>query len=141
MIPRILIADRQTEILELFTRILEGDSSVSCYTSDDKGDLLRQVREMFFAIMLLDVRMILRNNFALLKMIREISPATTILIMGYLEDLEVMKKGIDLGASGYIIKPVMARDLRKEVGKCLLSPTLRRAEPRVGQVSTSNSSL
>lgn|GEM_PF-5907239 len=136
MIPRILIADRQTEILELFTRILEGDSSVSCYTSDDNEDLLRQIREVSFAIMLLDVQMVLYNNFALLRTIREISPATTILIMGYLEELEAMKKGFDFGVSGYIIKPVMARDLRKEVGKCLLSPTLRRAEPPTGQVST-----
>ncbi|MDD5452046.1 MAG: response regulator [Desulfovibrionales bacterium] len=136
MIPRILIADRQTEILELFTRILEGDSSVSCYTSDDNEDLVRQIREVSFAIMLLDVQMVLYNNFALLRTIREISPATTILIMGYLEELEAMKKGVNCGASGYIIKPVMARDLRKEVGKCLLSPTPRRAEPPAGQVST-----
>jgi DNA-binding response OmpR family regulator len=119
VIPKVLVADRQTEIGELFTRILEEDGSIACYSCDDHRDILRQVRQTSFALILVDVQIVFPDGFLLLSIIREICPDAFLLVMGHLKELKILNKALTLGASGYILKPVAARDLRRKVRECV----------------------
>ncbi|MFH1146345.1 MAG: response regulator [Pseudomonadota bacterium] len=119
MITKVLIADLQVEVRELFTRILEKDGSLSCYTSEDARGLFREIEQTSFALVLLDIRMIFPRNFSALKTLHEACPKTTIIVLGYLKEMEIIKKAIKLGAAGYILKPVTARDLRNAIRRHL----------------------
>ncbi len=115
MIPRILIADKQKEATELFTRILEEDGAVTCYTAEDVPSLLSQLEQTTFAVILLDVQMVFAKGFYLLKTIMGLCPDAVVLIMGYLKELDVMKRAMAVGAAGYMLKPMAARELRRAV--------------------------
>ena len=112
MIPKILIADVQKEARELFSRILEEDGSVSCYTSGDIRSLLHQIEQTAFAIILIDVQIIFSKGFLLLKALQKLCPDTPILMVGYRSEIELMNRAKGFGVSGYILKPVTAKELR-----------------------------
>lgn len=119
MALRILILDRQTEVRELFTRILEEDGSISCYSTGNKDDLLCPIDDSSFSMVLVEIEMVFGKDFLLLKLVKKFHPDAAILVTGYLNELDIIKKALRAGASGYILKPVTAKGLREEIGKYL----------------------
>lgn len=115
MIPKILIGEIQTEARELFTRILEDDQTVICYATGDAENMIRQIQRVCFSLILLDIQMAFHNGFRFLKTVKSLSPDTPIVVLGYLNELNLLKKALKLAASGYILKPVTVKEFRRKV--------------------------
>ncbi len=110
----VLILDPERDTAELFMRALETHTkSCKCYwvkTSDEAQSLLSEIS---FDFLLADFSLLEQDGFLLLEAIREVPCRTLVVVDAYISQNENIKKVLNLGATGYFIKPIMINSLRK----------------------------
>jgi DNA-binding response OmpR family regulator len=113
---RVLVVDDDTDILGLIRRILEGAGcSVTCVS--DPKDLLRHPPGGEYDLVLLDVRMPEVDGLAACYLLRQHYGADLpICMMTAAHDPDMVRKAAQLGADGWLTKPIHRVNLLALVG-------------------------
>ena len=109
----ILILDPERDTAELFARALESHQSCKCYWVKTPPEARSLLSEIPFSFLLADIATLLQDHFLLLDAIQELDCDTMVIVDGYLNEKENVKKALEKGACGYFIKPIMVNSLRK----------------------------
>ncbi|HIE26687.1 TPA: sigma-54-dependent Fis family transcriptional regulator [Candidatus Poribacteria bacterium] len=121
---KILIVDDD----EAHRMMLKANLSKEGYQLSEAGDGLsavQAVREDFFDLILMDIRMPQKSGIEALKEIKEISPSIPVLLITAYAELQTAIEAVKLGAEDYIQKPIDAEKLKVTVANLLTLNALK----------------
>ena len=102
---RIVIADDHTIMREGLKRILDGAPDIDIAGEATNGfEVLAQVRQGGFDLLLLDLSMPGRSGVDLIRQVRSEAPKLSILILTMHEEEQYAVRAIRAGAQGYLTK-------------------------------------
>ncbi len=113
---RILVVDDQSSVRELLRAVLESDG----HEVDDAADgesALEALRSGFHDLVVMDIRMPGLDGVETLSRMKDLSPATGVVMMTAYASVETAVKAMKLGAFDYITKPIDIGEVRKVVAK------------------------
>ena len=102
---RILVVDDEPEICSFLQEFLMK-KSYEVLTATDAAEALKCVKAKRPHLVLLDIRMPQKDGVALLKEIKEMDRDIGVIMVSALKDEVLAKKTLELGADGYITKPI-----------------------------------
>jgi DNA-binding response OmpR family regulator len=111
----ILVLEPERDIGELFARALESRRDCKCYLASSEGELFDLLNELSFTLILIDIGLAMAGEFSLLKKLRKAVPETVLIVDAYLHQKPFTRQALDLGAQGYVIKPIKVESFRKEI--------------------------
>lgn len=101
----IIIIDDEKEICESIKMILEYEGyAVDYSTKSSEG--IEKITNRIFSALLLDIQMPEMNGFEVIKIVKEINPALSVIIISAHGSIENAIKATKLGAFDFIEKPV-----------------------------------
>jgi putative two-component system response regulator len=115
--PQILIVDDELGPRESLRMILKGDYGVETAGSGKEAIFLIDSNE--FDLIILDIRMPEMNGIDLLKVIREKSPETEVIMVTAYASVDTATEALRLGAVDYLNKPFEVSHVRSVVKKGL----------------------
>src|ERR1700753_1211539 len=125
---RILLADDQKGMRDRVIRMLGHEFEMLEPVSDGAA-LLEAASRLKPDVCLIDISMPVVNGIEAASLLREGGSAVKVIILTIHEDPDFLVAALNAGASGYVVKPRMASDLRaaiKEVmsGRTYISSSL-----------------
>lgn len=115
---KILVVDDEQVVRDTFSRLLDY-SGYECLTAKNGLKALEILKENKFSILLSDINMPVMNGIELLRnVIGKHKDMAAIMISG-IDDRETAINCLELGAYGYIIKPVQMNELLINVANAL----------------------
>jgi DNA-binding response OmpR family regulator len=111
---RILIIDDDDLVRQSLSGVLEleGYKTADATTADRALDLLK---DQYFDVILIDIKLTDTNGLHLLQRLQKITPETIkIIITGY-PSMRNIIDALDLGANGYIMKPITPQELLRTI--------------------------
>lgn len=111
---KILIVDDQFGIRILLTEILQSDG-YTLFQASNGMQALEIVEEHEPDLVLLDMKIPGMDGLEILRRIKEIKPATEVMMMTAYGDLNMIKEAMRLGAQKHFIKPFDIDEVRKEI--------------------------
>ena len=102
---RILVVDDEPQIGE-FIRDFLNEKGYQAFYVDNGEDALRFVKRARPHIALLDIRMSGMDGLELLRQIHRIDPKLGAIMVTALNEEEIGKRALKLGAVDYIVKPI-----------------------------------
>lgn len=128
----ILVVDDEKNYLWMLGELFqsEGYEVLAC---ERAGDALPLLTEGRVDLLLTDLRMAEMDGMTLLARAREISPATSTIIMTAFGTVERAVEAMRLGAYDFIVKPFNNADLLRTVAKALERTVLLRENLRLSQ--------
>jgi DNA-binding NarL/FixJ family response regulator len=118
MLPRVLLADDHTLLLEAFEKLLEPDYTVVGAVSDGRA-LLAAAAELKPDVIVLDIAMPLLNGLDAARQLKKTMPAIKLIFLTMNEDPDLAREAFRLGASGYLLKISAASELSKAINEAL----------------------
>ncbi len=110
----ILILDPERDTAELFARALESHcDGYKCYWVNNSQQARSLFSEIPFSFLLADTSILQQDHFLLLDLIHKTACRTVVIVGAYLNEMNNIKKAMEMGAAGYFIKPVTVSSLRK----------------------------
>jgi DNA-binding NarL/FixJ family response regulator len=109
-LPRILLADDHSLLLDAFAKLLEPEFQVVAKVCDGRG-LLHEARKLRPDIILVDMNMPLMNGLEAGRQIKKLMPDIKIIFLTVNEDPDMVNAAMESGASGYLIKNSAASEL------------------------------
>jgi len=103
--PRILIVDDEPQIGEFLGEYLI-EKGYETFFTDQGEEALEYVKRARPHILLLDVRMAGMDGMEVLRRAREIDPNLGVIMITALQEEELGRKALKLGAADFITKPV-----------------------------------
>ncbi len=115
---KILIIEDEIELLDTIASYLEKgdficDKSTTLFEAEDK------IIETVYDIILLDINLPDGNGINFLKILKEKTPNTGVLIVSANNSLDDKLKGLDLGADDYITKPFHLAELNSRINSLI----------------------
>jgi DNA-binding NtrC family response regulator len=101
----IIIIDDEQEICESIKMILEYEGYAVDY-STNPSEGIEKITNRLFSALLLDIQMPEMNGFEVIKLVKEINPALSVIIISAHGSIENAIKATKLGAFDFIEKPV-----------------------------------
>ena len=129
---RILVTDDSPDVLELTTTVLE-DEGYKVAKADSGGECLKIARAQHPDIILLDVMLPDMTGIEVCEQIKEdkdLEGTFVILVSGVRISPDYQADGLNVGADGYIIKPITNREL---VARVQAIARIKRAEDALRQ--------
>src|SRR5438445_3202346 len=128
----ILVVDDEKNYLWMLEELFqsEGYEVLTCERAEDALPLLAEGR---VDLLLTDLRMAEMDGMALHGRVREMSPATSTIIMTAFGTVERAVEAMRLGAYDFILKPFNQADLLRTVAKALERTVLLRENLRLSQ--------
>lgn len=111
---KILIVDDQFGIRILLTEILQSDG-YTLFQASNGMQALEIVEEHEPDLVLLDMKIPGMDGLEILRRIKEIKPATEVMMMTAYGELNMIKEAMRLGAQKHFIKPFDIDEVRKEI--------------------------
>jgi DNA-binding response OmpR family regulator len=112
----LLVVDDEVDLCSMLADHFEEHFGADVFTANTPGDALRLLEELHPDGMLLDVNLRSRiNGFDILARLRDISPATKVIMVTSVNDFESVEKAMQLGAVDYITKPFTVEYLEETV--------------------------
>lgn len=107
---RILVVDDEKECSELVKNYLtrKGYNVDMAFSGEEA---LLKIKSAAFNIVLLDIHMTGIDGMAVLKTIKDIDKTIKVLMTTALENKEITRKALELGADGYLVKPFNLSEL------------------------------
>jgi len=115
---RILVVDDSQESREICQRVLRKEGYV-VHSVDNGKKALDELETTRFDLIITDLKMPELDGMSLLKKVKEIDPKICVIVMTGYPDEESKAKAIELGASGYLAKPIDISELIVAVKSCL----------------------
>jgi DNA-binding response OmpR family regulator len=111
MAKRILIVDDEPGVCAYLGEFLEG-VGYQVFTALTGTEGIQLLKEERPHVVLLDIRMPEPDGLAVLGQMKEIDPRAMVIMVTALEDRQTALRALELGADGYIHKPVDLAYLR-----------------------------
>ena len=111
-------------------RTLLGEWGYTVFEADDGLTAIAQVRERFFDLILMDVRMLKMSGIEALERIKAYNPAIPIIIMTAFSSVEAAVDALKKGAYDYLTKPLDFDKLKLIIGRAMEHSQLK-AENRM----------
>ena len=113
---RVLVVDDEPGILDVILQFFQlTDSSIEVQTFTDSCKALQAFEKQPFPVVITDVNMPGMNGLELLRRVREIHPATRVIIITGLGEKEHTFEALRLGASDFLEKPLQMKALKASV--------------------------
>jgi len=101
----VILADDHQIVLDGLRSLIECEKDMCCVDEALNGiDLLAQLKEKQADVAIVDIDMPLMNGIETTKEIKKLYPEMKVLILSMYNDNEYIKRLIEVGASGYILK-------------------------------------
>jgi len=129
-LPRVMLADDHTLLVEAFRRLLESKCEIVGAVSDGRT-LLDTAPALKPDVIVLDISMPLLNGLDAARQLRGVMPAAKIIFLTMNEDPDLAVEAMRLGASGYLLKSSAASELFRAIqqalrGKVYVTPQISR---------------
>jgi CheY-like chemotaxis protein len=105
MAKRVLVADDDPATVELLQEFLRG-KGYEVLTAGDGVEALRMVRQEQPHVVLLDIQMPKMDGLEVLRRLREIDQEVGVIMITGVNEQEIARKAMALGAFDYIVKPL-----------------------------------
>lgn len=115
---RVLVAEDEQRISHLLKMYLEREG-FNVEVADNGDEALKKAIQESFDIIILDILMPGRDGFSVLEEIRK-TKDTPVIMLSAKGEAHDLKRGEDLGASAYILKPFSPKDVVSKI-KMLLN--------------------
>ena len=134
-VPKILVVDDDHEILKLIAMLLRRIGA-EAWTFPDGQSALQRLSQTVPDLIILDLMLPDVDGLEILQQVRaqEQFRHVPVLILSAKADPDTIRKGLDLGADGYITKPYIANTLIDKVRLMLQSE--RHGRPRAEPPTT-----
>jgi DNA-binding NarL/FixJ family response regulator len=134
-LPRVMLADDHTILLEAFERLLEGKCEVVGVVSDGLA-LLKQAAGLKPDVIVVDISMPVLNGLEAGRQLKEILPAVKLVFLTMNEDPELAAEAMRNGASAYLLKSSAVSELFRAIqdalkGKKYVTPKIARGMQEV----------
>jgi DNA-binding NarL/FixJ family response regulator len=129
-LPRVLLADDHTMLLEAFRRLLEGRCEIVGAVSDGRA-LLRDAPLLKPDVLVVDIGMPLLNGLEAGRRLKEMLPAVKLIFLTMNEDPDLAAEAMRSGAAAYLLKNSAASELFRAIedvlkGKTYVTPKIAR---------------
>ena len=111
---RVLIGDDNPAMLEAVTQMLQDDYQIVGALAEASA-VVAQVPKLKPDILVLDISMGDMNGFEITRRLRSDFCRSKIIFLTVHEELEFIRAAFDAGASGYVFKSRMNKDLRTAI--------------------------
>lgn len=101
--PTILIVDDDEDTCELIGYLLSDD--FNCDIAFDGEQALKKIRQREYSVLLVDLMLPKIDGFSLIKSAAKCWPATPVIIISAVAEVEAAIKAMKIGAFAYIVKP------------------------------------
>ena len=115
----------------LMLRAVLTDEGYAITEADDGVTAVAAVRQAFYDLALMDVRMTEMNGLTALAELKKISPGLPVLMMTAYPEVPAAVKAMKLGAVDYLTKPLDTDELRLRIAKLLRQVALSEEEQQV----------
>jgi len=105
----VLIADDHPMVREGLRSMLDAEGIEVIGEAANGADAVQRVQELNPAVVLMDVRMPDMDGLAATEVIKQTSPGTSVIVVTSYESKEYLRRAIEAGAAGYLLKG-MSRD-------------------------------
>ena len=124
--PRVLIVDDSIvvrRILALSVSQMPELSRATVEQAADGAEALERLRRTPFDLVLCDIRMPLVDGYELLRVARtELGLTMPIVIISTLGREQDVQRGMDAGATAYVLKPLSPHDIKRALRQVLDGP-------------------
>jgi DNA-binding NtrC family response regulator len=111
---KILLADDEATFRETFAKVLqEEDLPVTAVSNGI--DAIAAITKELYAVAILDIRMPGADGIKVLREIMRIRPKTRVIMITAFGTVEMAVEAIKLGASDYVVKPVVMDDILMKI--------------------------
>jgi DNA-binding NarL/FixJ family response regulator len=129
-LPRVILADDHTILVEAFRKLLEPACEVVATVADGHA-LLEVAPRLKPDVIVLDIAMPLLNGLDAGRQVKELVPGVKLIFLTMNEDPDLAVEAIRMGASGYLLKKSAASELFKAIqtalrGKSYVTPQIAR---------------
>jgi DNA-binding NarL/FixJ family response regulator len=121
-LPRVILADDHTILLEALRKLLESKCEVTGIATNGRT-LLQLARVQKPDMIVLDVSMPILNGLEAARQLKSEMPDVKIIFLTMNEDSDVAQEALHLGASGYLLKKSAATELFKAIRDALSGGT------------------
>ena len=105
MAGRVLVVDDEAEGVELLREFLSA-KGYEVITASDGDEALRKVKEERPHLILLDIQMPKMDGLEVLRRLREIDKEVGVIMITGVNEQEIARQAMALGAFDYIVKPL-----------------------------------
>jgi len=132
-LPRILLADDHTILLEAFRKLLTPTFEIVGAVSNGRA-LLEAAKKLKPDVVVLDISMPGLNGIEVCRQLQPRLPDTRWVFLTVNEDPDLAAEAILLGASGFLLKNSAASELFSAIqqaleGRCYVTPLLTKGQP------------
>jgi DNA-binding NarL/FixJ family response regulator len=117
-LPRVMLADDHTMLLEAFRKLLESQCEVVGTASDGRV-LLETAPRLKPDVIIVDIAMPLMNGLEAGLRLKELLPTTKLIFLTMNEDSDLAMEAMRCGASGYLLKSSAASELIRAIQMAL----------------------
>jgi len=110
MSRKILLADDEATFRETFAKVLQ-EEGMAVTAVGNGTDAIDAITKELFAVAILDIRMPGADGIKVLREITQIRPQTRVIMITAFGTVEMAVEAIKLGASDYVVKPVVMDDI------------------------------
>jgi DNA-binding NtrC family response regulator len=111
---KILLADDETTFRETFAKVLQ-EEGMAVTAVGNGTDAIDAVTKELYAVAILDIRMPGADGIKVLREIMRIRPKTRVIMITAFGTVEMAVEAIKLGASDYVVKPVVMDDILMKI--------------------------
>ena len=129
-LPRVVLADDHTIVVDAFRKLLENDCDVVGTVSDGRA-LLESAAELNPDVVVVDIGMPLMNGLEAGLRLKQQMPAVKVIFLTMNEDPDLATEAMRRGSSGYLLKSSAATELIRAIqlavkGKSYVTPHIAR---------------
>jgi two-component system response regulator PilR (NtrC family) len=122
---KILVVDDEKSMRD-FLSIMLNKEGYEVSTAGNGEDALRAVQAEIFDLVITDVKMPRMDGLEVLKMVKDVSPETVVLMITAFATTETAVEAMKLGAYDYITKPFKVEEIKLVIRKALEKRSLRK---------------
>ena len=114
MKSKILIADDETTFRDTFSKVL-AEEGMNVTAVANGTDAIEAIKKQAFDVVILDIHMPGADGIKVLSETMKIRPNTRVIMITAFGTVEMAVEAIKLGASEYVMKPVMFDDVLMKI--------------------------